>query len=194
MVFHLHSWPLSGHIHTCTHYQKTPIFQYVPLSITKNKYWPFPSVLCTHIMHWTGKGPTVTTVVCTFRNNLVFWRALEWVLECWVGFLLCHFTMNNEQWTMNGCHMQRKLSLLHLYCGCIMVHHLDVCLISCVCVCMYTCTCVHLCMTVSVCVCVCVCVCVQVLVCMEFTSWQSAGLLTCSLGWWGRPSVLVLLC
>ena len=149
MVFHLDSWPLSGH--ACPHHQK----QVFALS------------LCPVYPHHAldRERVTVTTVVCmyvllgtcTYRNNLVFWRASQWVLTCWVGFLLL-------QWTMNGCHMQRKLSLARtsvlLMCyGTSLGRVLHMCLISCVCVsaCTHACVCIYVWMSVCVCMSVCRC-------------------------------------
>ena len=67
--------------------------------------------------------------------------------------------------------MQRKLSLLHLYRGCIMVHHWTCAsYLVCVSACTHACVCIY----VWLSVCVCTYVCVQVLVCIEFTSWVLA--------------------
>ena len=182
------------HVRPCTHHQKTPIFQYV-LALSLCPVCPHHALdreratviyhSCTYVL--------LGTILCSAELH-------SWLLHA--GYMLSlmplQWTMNvhiyvymyfSEQWPYAEkavfgtpvLWMWYGTSLghvPHILCACLHAYmHMHVCAF------MYDC----------LCVCVCVCVCVQVLVCMEFTSWQSAGLLTCSLGWWG-PSVLILLC
>ena len=193
MVFHLDSYTIptscigqgKGHCnHSCT-YVRTPrnnlVFWRGIFSVGYcSCWWYMLSLTCTN---FSEQWPYAEKA-CTFRNNLVFWRASQWVLTCWVGFLLCHFS---KQWMVVIC---RESSLWYT-CTVDALWYITGRVPHILCVCLHAH--MHVCAFMYDCLCVCVCVCAQVLVCMEFTGWQSAGLLTYSLGWWG-PSVPILLC
>ena len=119
---------------------------------------------CNHSCTYVLLG----TILCSGEGSS------QWALACWVyavSYILTSYirTSVSNEWLSYA----EKVAFgtpACIYYGSVMVHHLDMCLISCVHLCMHTH--MHVCAFMYDClsVCVCVCVCVQVLVCMEFTS------------------------